>query len=60
MDTVQQAMDTLSEEIEKLQFKAAEAEEAAAEIMEQHQRLLNWADMFATVSPAEKKWLPRM
>lgn len=55
MDSVQQSMDVLTEEIEKLQLKATEAEETATEIMEQHQRLLSWAEMFATASPEEKK-----
>ena len=55
MDSVQQSMDVLTEEIEKLQLKATEAEETVAEIMEQHQRLLSWAEMFATASPEEKK-----
>ncbi len=55
MDTVQRSMDVLTEEIEKLQVKVAEAKETAEEIMEQHQRLLSWADMFSTATPEEKK-----
>lgn len=55
MDSLQQSMDMLTDQMEKLQLKAAEAEETAAEIMEQHQRLLSWAEMFATASPEEKK-----
>ena len=55
MDKVQQSMDTLAEQIEKLQLKATEAEETAKEILAQHQRLLSWADMFSTATPEEKK-----
>ena len=57
MDSVQQSLTDLSEEIEALQIKANEAKSIADEIMEQHHRLLSWADMFANASQEEKKMI---
>ena len=57
MDSVQQALTDLTVEIETLQLKANEAKEIADEIMEQHHRLLSWADMFANASQEEKKMI---
>ena len=57
MDSVQQALTDLTGEIETLQLKANEAKEIADEIMEQHHRLLSWADMFANASQEEKKMI---
>lgn len=55
MDSVQQSLIDLTDEIETLQFKANEAKAISDEIMEQHHRLLSWADMFADAPPEEKK-----
>ena len=55
MDSVQHSLTNLSEEIEELRFKANEAKAIADEIMEQHHRLLSWADMFANATQEEKK-----
>ena len=55
MDTVQETMAQLVEQIGVLQEQAAEAEIMAKEIRGSHQRLLSWADMFDTVSIEEKK-----
>ncbi len=57
MDSVQQSLADLSEEIETLQIKTNEAKAIADEIMEQHHRLLSWADMFANASQEEKKMI---
>lgn len=55
MDTVQQALDHLTVDMETLQQKMEESKVTADAIMEQHQRLLSWADMFADASAEEKK-----
>ena len=55
MDTVQETVAQLAEQIDTLQEQTAEAEIMAKEIRESHQRLLSWADMFDTVSIEEKK-----
>ena len=55
MDTVQETVAQLAEQIDALQEQTAEAEIMAKEIQESHQRLLSWADMFDTVSIEEKK-----
>lgn len=55
MDSVQQSLADLTDEIETLQVKANEAQVISDEIMEQHHRLLSWADMFADAPPEEKK-----
>ena len=55
MDTDQETVAQLAEQIDALQEQMAEAEIMAKEIRESHQRLLSWADMFDTVSIEEKK-----
>ena len=57
IDTVQETVARLAEQIDALQEQAAETEIMAKEIRESHQRLLSWADMFDTVSIEEKKML---
>jgi len=57
MDSVQQVLADLTEEIETLQFKANEAKATADEIIEQHHRLLSWADLFADAPQEEKKMI---
>ena len=55
MDTVQETVAQLAEQIDVLQEQTAESEIMAKEIRESHQRLLSWADMFDIVSIEEKK-----
>lgn len=55
MDTVQETVDELAEQISTLQEQAVETEAMAKEIRTSHQRLLSWADMFDTASTEEKK-----
>ena len=55
MDTVQETVAQLAEQIDTLKEQTAETEIMAKEIQESHQRLLSWADMFDTVSIEEKK-----
>lgn len=55
MDTVQETVAELAEQIDLLKDQAAETEIMAKEIRDSHQRLLSWADMFDTASPEEKK-----
>ena len=57
MDSVQQSLASLAEEIEMLQFKADESKAVADEILEQHHRLLSWADMFTNAPPEEQKMI---
>ncbi len=57
MDTVQETVAGLAEQIDALKDQAAESEYAAKEIRESHQRLLSWADMFDTASIEEKKMI---
>lgn len=57
MDSVQQSLISLTEEIETLQSKADEAKVVADEILEQHHRLLSWADMFTNAPSEEQKMI---
>ena len=55
MDAAQGRLDTLADELRTLQARAADAERTAQEILQQHRRLLSWADLFADAGPDEKK-----
>ena len=57
MDTVQETVTELADQIETLREQAAETEYAAKEIRESHQRLLSWAELFDTASIEEKKMI---
>lgn len=57
MDTVQNTIAELAEQVDSLQQQAAKTESMAKEIRESHQRLLSWADMFDTASQEEKKMI---
>ena len=57
MDTVQETVAGLAEQIDALKDQAAESEYAAKEIRESHQRLLSWAELFDTASVEEKKMI---
>ena len=55
MDIVQGKVDELSKEIEVLQMDMSEAKTISSEILEQHQQLLSWAELFDSASIDEKK-----
>lgn len=55
METAQEKSNSLLEQITTLQTQAEDAKATAMEIEEQHQRLLSWADMYASASQDEKK-----
>ena len=55
MDSVQDAMTSLSANIESLEARLHDSEQIAKELKEQHQQLLSWAEMFDNASPAERK-----
>ena len=57
MDAVQESIDELTKKLETLQNEAEETESLAADLKEQHQRLLTWADIFDSASPEEKKMI---
>lgn len=57
MDTVQETVAELAEQIETLQEQAEETEIMAKEIRNSHQRLLSWAEMFDAASIEEKKMI---
>ena len=57
MDTVQETVAGLAEQIDTLRDQAAESEVMAKEIKDSHQRLLSWADMFDSASIEEKKMI---
>lgn len=48
-------VDELSKEIEVLQMDMSEAKTISSEILEQHQQLLSWAELFDSASIDEKK-----
>lgn len=55
LDSVKEAMTSLSVNIESLEARLADSDRLTQELKEQHQQLLSWADMFDTASPAERK-----
>lgn len=57
IETVQETVDGLAEQIDTLRDQAVESEVMAKEIKGSHQRLLSWADMFDTASVEEKKMI---
>ena len=57
MDTVQETVAELAEQIDTLREQAAETEYMAKEIRDSHQRLLTWAELFDTASIEEKKMI---
>ncbi len=52
---MQGKVDELSKEIEVLQMDMSEAKTISSEILEQHQQLLSWAELFDSASIDEKK-----
>ena len=55
MESVREKVNGLIENIKMLQEQSSEAEAIASELMDQHQKLLSWAEMFDAASPQEKK-----
>lgn len=55
MESVREKVNGLIENIKMLQEQSSEAEAIASELMDQHQKLLSWAEMFDSASPQEKK-----
>lgn len=57
LDSTQEKIDELSQQIETLQDQLRESETLSSEILEQHQRLLSWADLYDDASPEEKRMI---
>ena len=55
MDTLQASVSDLDASIIELEDEVRHAETLADEIRQQHQKILNWADMYSSASLAEKK-----
>ena len=55
MDSVQEAMTSLSTNIESLEARLHDSEQIANELAAQHKQLLSWAEMFDNATPAERK-----
>lgn len=55
MDSVQEAMTSLSANIESLESRLHDSEQIAKELAAQHKQLLSWAEMFDNATPAERK-----
>ena len=55
MDSVQEAMTSLSTNIESLEARLHDSEQIANELAAQHKQLLSWAEMFDAASSAERK-----
>ena len=57
MDSVKEQLDRAAEQMQLLQEQSDEAAAIADELTAQHQRLLSWAEMYDSASPAEKKMI---
>ena len=55
LDSVKEAMTSLSVNIESLESRLADSDRLTQELKEQHQQLLSWAEMFDNATPAERK-----
>ena len=55
MDTLQVSAAELDEQIRTIENERLSAERITAEIREQHQKILNWAAIYDSASPEEKK-----
>ncbi len=55
MDSVQEAMTSLSANVESLEARLHDSEQIAKELAAQHKQLLSWAEMFDAASSAERK-----
>lgn len=57
MESVREKVNGLIEHIKQLQEQSSEADSIAHDLMNQHKRLLSWAEMFDSASPQEKKMI---
>lgn len=57
MESVREKVNGLIEAIKQLQEQSSEAEAIAHDLVNQHKRLLSWAEMFDSASPQEKKMI---
>ena len=55
LDSVKEAMTSLSANIESLEARLADSDRLTQELKDQHQQLLSWAEMFDNATPAERK-----
>ncbi len=55
MDSVQEAMTSLSANIESLEIRLEDNDRLTQELAEQHQLFLSWAEMFDTATQPERK-----
>lgn len=55
MDAAQGRLDALTDELRAQKARSADAERTAQEILQQHRRLLSWAELFSDASPDERK-----
>lgn len=55
MDATQEHVTALAQEIESLQAEMHDAQDLSTEILEQHQQILSWAELFDSASIDEKK-----
>lgn len=55
MDAAQGRLDALTDELRAQKARSADAERTVQEILQQHRRLLSWAELFSDASPDEKK-----
>lgn len=57
MDTCEASVQEQTEKVGALQTELAETTAMAAELKEQHKRLLSWAELFDAASPEDKKMI---
>lgn len=57
MDSPQEKIDELFQQIESLQKSLQESDTLVHQILEQHQRLLSWAELYDDASPEEKRMI---
>lgn len=55
LDSLKESMQSLSANIESLEYRLADNDRLTQELKDQHQQLLSWAEMFDSASPAERK-----
>lgn len=55
LDSVKEAMTSLSANIESLEARLADSDRLTQELKEQHHQLLSWAEMFDNATPTERK-----
>lgn len=55
LDSLKESMQSLSANIESLEYRLADNDRLTQELKDQHQQLLSWAEMFDSASPTERK-----